>query len=128
YQYLFWDAYYKGLLPPSLSDSKNIRDLRRAQRREKAGLELHLGKWIDQYPSACDLWTYVGYKYFFTVWSDAHAHEPFRARHIDREGADPNIRQAQLNTRKDQEYVRHSETFAKNRSRDRFVQNATGQW
>ena len=128
YQYLFWDAYYKGLLPASLADSKNIRELGRIQRRERAGQELHLGKWLDRFAYACDLWTYIGYNYFFTVWSDAHARQPLRARRFDREGNDPNIHQSQLNVRNDRDYGRSSEETGRNNSRYRFRQGADGQW
>jgi hypothetical protein len=89
---------------------------------------LHLGKWIDQFTYACDLWTYVGYKHFFTVWSDGHAHHPFRPRRLDREGNDPNIRQTQLNIRNDPGYVRSSAESGRNNARYRFVQGKDGQW
>lgn len=128
YGYLFWDAFYKGLLPASVADKGNLREFARGQRRDPAKLEMHLGKWIDARVYACDLWTYIGYKHFFTVWSDGQASTPFAARRRARESIDPNIRQAQLAVRRDAAYTQHSENFGKNQSRARFIEKPPGTW
>lgn len=128
YRYLFWDAYYKGLLPPSVAGSPAVRDLRRAELRDPAALEVHLGQWLDQFAYACDLWTYLGYTRFFTVWADEHRFSPFRPRHLEHEGDDPDIAVSQANIRKDAAYIQHSETFAKNASRNGHVRTPGGKW
>ncbi len=128
YGYVFWDAYYKRLLPRSISASPRIHQFGRDQRRDPALLELHLGKWIDQFAYACDLWTYVGYKYLFTVWANEHWPDPYLPRRFQTDGNDPNIRQTQLRLREDAGYVRHSEEHGRNASRDRFTQLPDGTW
>lgn len=127
YRYIFWDAYYKGLLPASIARASHIRELANSQRRDPLTLETHLGKWTDALAYACDLWTYIGYKHVFTVWSNPHAHDPFRARRHGREGDDPTLAQQQLNVRNDRAYVEHSENHARNMSRASFAFSADGQ-
>lgn len=124
YRYVFWDAYYKGLLPPALADSPAVRDLRWKQLRDPAALEVHLGAWLDQFAYACDLWTYLGYKHAFTVWTDEHRFAPFQARRHEREGDDPNLALYQANTRRDAAYIKHSEEFAKNAAKTGLLQTA----
>lgn len=128
YRYLFWDAYYKGLLPEAVLAGDNIRALARDQRRERNGLELHLGKWLDSHAYACDLWTWIGYDHFFTVWSDAHAHSPFRARRFDGDGDYPNYAKDQLGVRADTKYAQHSERHGREMSHAGFAAGADGQW
>lgn len=82
YRYLFWDAYYKHLLPEFVREFEPVQDLRRREMADASGLELHLGKWLDAQVYACDLWTFVGYNYLFTIWSSEPEvrDSPFKAR------------------------------------------------
>ncbi len=120
YRYIFWDAYYKGLLLPEVAKAPAVQEARHRQMREAGTRETHLGAWLDSYAYANDLWTYISYKYAFTVWVDEQYRNPFRARIHETEGDDPNIAQRQADTRKDAAYVKHSETFAKNTSKNNF--------
>jgi hypothetical protein len=128
YGYLFWDAYYKGLLPSSIAESDRIRDFARAERGTRAGLERHLGAWCDQFAYACDLWTYVGYKYLFTVWADEHWRDPHRPRRLQVDGNDPHIRETQLRLRTDANYLNHTLDSSRKASRDLFQLGADGGW
>ncbi len=126
YNYLFWDAYYKGLLPPSITDSERMRSFARAQRRKPGQRELHLGQWLDQFTYACDWWTYVGHEFFFSVWSDAHAHRPLRPRREDRDDEVADYPEQQLRLRTDAAYAQHSETHGRGASRVGFTFAADG--
>jgi hypothetical protein len=128
YGYVFWDAYYKGLLPTSIADAPRIREFARKQRANAETLETHLGKWIDRFAYACDLWTWISYKYLFTVWADEHWRDPWLPRRHQVDGNDPNIRQTQLAIRRDEKYIRHSEEHGRNASRDRFKKQRDGTW
>ena len=128
YRYVFWDAYYKGLLPRPAPWADRVRALARSERQNPAGLELHLGKWIDQFAYACDLWTWVGYKYFFTVWSDGVAGSITAPRKNYPDGFNPNLRQEQLARRNDQDNARRYEDANRDYATKGFIKNATGQW
>lgn len=128
YRYLFWDAYYKGMLPLSAPWSDRVRDLARSERKDPAGLELHLGKWIDQFSYACDLWTFVGYKYFFTVWSDFAPQTLTVARRAYVDPIDANLAQTQQAFRNDQGYVQRYEAWNKDFATKGFIQDKDGRW
>ena len=128
YRYIFWDAYYKGLLPPAVADAPAVRELRRRQFRDPAALEVHAGAWLDHFAYACDLWTYLGYTQFFTVWSDEHRFAPFAPRRLAREGDDPGIGASQQAIRRDLAYIAHSEQHARRFARTGLMPDATGNW
>ncbi len=128
YRYFFWDAYYKGLLPPSVAGATEIARLRQRQLRDDAGRELHLGKWIDHLAYACDLWTWIGYQHVFTVWTDARRDAPFAPRRLVREHDEANLAIMQANTRRDAAYARHNEAFARAASKERFMRTTDGAW
>jgi hypothetical protein len=128
YRYIFWDAYYKGLLPPSVAQADSVQALRRSHLHDPRALETHLGQWLDQFAYASDLWTHLAYTRAFTVWTDEHRFAPFQPRRHEREGDDPHLAARQAATRLDAAYVDHSERHAKNASRTNFLQNARGQW
>ncbi len=125
YNYLFWDAYYKGLLPPSLAAAPRIQQLGRDQRRNATGLELHLGRWLDSVSYSCELWTHLAY-HDFTVWTPGQAAAPFRPRKLPREGDIPNWAEHQRNARADAEYARHSERSAHEGARVGFKPGVDG--
>jgi hypothetical protein len=128
YRYLFWDAYYKGLLPPTVADAPAVHALRRQHLRNPAALEVHVGQWLDQFAYACDLWSYLGYTKFFTVWTEAHRDAPFAPRHLAREGDDPGIRESQQAHRRDAAYIAHSEKHARTFAHTGLLRDKTGHW
>jgi len=128
YRYLFWDAYYKGLLPLPSPWSDGAKELARGERKDPAGLEMHLGKWTDQFSYACDLWTYVGYKYFFTVWSDFFPQTMTVARREYVDPFDATLAQKQQAFRHDQDYVKRYEDLNKDFATKGFIQDKDGQW
>jgi hypothetical protein len=82
YRYLFWDAYFKGLLPPDPARQKALEALMadRAKGDWKdapsgpdntadAFAELLRRSRLDCYLHFEDFWTTVAYKFFSTVWS-----------------------------------------------------------
>ena len=105
YRYIFWDAYYKGMFRPVTPWIQSVHNRGRTERGTPAGLEMHLGKWMDAKSYACDLWTYIGYNYFFTVWSDRTPLSTFRARNLYSDPDDPNIAKHQADIRQNKEYT-----------------------
>jgi hypothetical protein len=128
YEYVFWDAYYKGMIPLPSPWSDQVRELAKSELKDPAGKELHLGKWADQFTYACDLWTYVGYKYFFTVWTDDTAGSVTRARRLYPEGSNPDLAKTQLARRQDVDYNRKYEGLNKDYSTKGFIRNKEGNW
>lgn len=101
YRYVFWDAYYKGLFPAAVASAPEVRAQRAEELRTAEGLELHLGKWIDSWTYACDLWNFIGYKWLFTAWSNDEFMSPLKPRREYREKDNPAIRQWQRNNEHD---------------------------
>jgi hypothetical protein len=128
YRYVFWDAYYKGMLDLPTPWSDRVRELAKTERKDRAGLELHLGKWTDHFTYACDLWTYVGYKHFFTVWSDFFPQTTTTAR---REYVDPvntALAQKQQAFRDNPAYTKRYEDSNKDYATKGFIKDETGRW
>jgi hypothetical protein len=82
YGYMFWDAYYKGLLIDDPARAGWIRELLRnaTPRSRAASNELRLGAILDSAFRFNDLWSSLGYRRFFTVWNFIARPGPFRAR------------------------------------------------
>ena len=128
YRYLFWEAYYKGLLPSSVADTPAVRALQREQLLDPTALEVHAGQWFDQFAYACDLWTYLGYKNLFTVWTDEHRSAPFAPRRKAHEGDDPGLLASQAAIRRDPAYIAHSEKHARRVARTGLILDRTNRW
>jgi hypothetical protein len=128
YRYVFWDAYYKGLLPSSSPWGEQARLLARQQRRAADTQELHLGKWTDSLTYSCDLWTFIGYYGFFTVWSNRTVYSPFRARRYYQDADDPNMVQRQQDTRHNLEYGRIMEERGRGFCNSGLTQDPNGKW
>ncbi|MDR3400925.1 MAG: hypothetical protein P4L99_00375 [Chthoniobacter sp.] len=65
YAYLFWDAYYKGLLPKEAGAvAENAPGKGTAAQRE-----FQLGRWLNSRFYFNDLWTDVAYQYGSTIWT-----------------------------------------------------------
>lgn len=76
YNYLFWDAYYKGLLP---ADAR--RAARLANEQETPGVrESRLGLRLNSKLLFNDLWTFVSYRYVSTLWTSWLKERSFRPR------------------------------------------------
>ncbi|HEY1764195.1 MAG TPA: hypothetical protein VGF85_04675 [Opitutaceae bacterium] len=128
YRYVFWDAYYKGLLSMPFPWSEGVRTLARDERKDRGGLELHLGKWIDHYTYASDLWTTIGYRYGFTVWSDLSPQAMTTARRNFIERVIPNFADRQRIYRENPKNVRENEAGNRDFSTKGFTRNASGAW
>ncbi len=82
YEYLFWDAYYKNLLLEDPVREARIDELTPrfvGAEREKLH-ERRLGARFDHRLRFNDLWTTVGYRWVFTVWSPFPLGRPFAPR------------------------------------------------
>jgi hypothetical protein len=114
YRYVFWDAYYKGLLPAVVSASPAVRKTKADEMKTSDGEELHLGKWLDAWTYSCDLWTYVGYHWLFTVWSwDGTKETPFKARKDYHEAYETQFLRVQREFRDLKDYDENSENSAR---------------
>jgi|CryBogDrversion2_11_1035321.scaffolds.fasta_scaffold02801_4 hypothetical protein len=109
YRYVFWDAYYKDMLKGDKVWQEDVKLRRSAELKTLPGLELHLGKYIDSYTYACDLWNYIGYRYLMTIWSDSTVGSTFLNRRSYTDAIDPNFAQQQIATRSDKEYTKTME-------------------
>ena len=76
YAFLFWDAYYKGLLPPD-----KRRTARLARGTEADGWqEYKLGRGMNGLCYYNDLWTGLAYERFSTVWTSWLKGRSFQGR------------------------------------------------
>lgn len=80
YGYLFWDAYYKNLFHPNAVEAKQIKRFRSLQLKTNNGIELHLMSYLDSKLYFRNLWNWVGYRYFFTIWNKNAYPLPLQAR------------------------------------------------
>jgi len=87
-----------------------------------------LGKMIDAWTYSCDLWTYVGYKWLFTVWSDDHAASPFKARREYHEEVDPDLAQSRRRNESDAKLIDLAETGNRWIARNGYTQLPDGRW
>jgi hypothetical protein len=90
YEYMFWDAYEKGLLLEDPVREARLRELLgrvRGAGREALD-ERRLGARLDRHLRFNDLWTTVGYRWIFTVWNPLVHDRPFAPR---KTFADPEV-------------------------------------
>lgn len=80
YGYLFWDAYYKGYLKPDPAEKEIINKIRKMQLSTAKGIEKQLFSLLNSVFYYRNLWNWVGYNHFFTVWTDVFAKTPFKPR------------------------------------------------
>jgi hypothetical protein len=64
YRYFYWDAFYKGLLPPAPHREALLRKL--DQGEENAELKRRMR--LDSVCYFTGLWNWLGYRHLFTVW------------------------------------------------------------
>ena len=84
YGYLFWDAHEKKLLAQS-PERDNLINTRLAlmDDKEKTRIaDLKLRMQMDKVLHFQDLWTSIGYRNAFTVWTQGTAGSPFKARRL----------------------------------------------
>lgn len=83
YEHMFWDAHYKGFLLDDPGRAARVRlvraDLTTADRERHD--DRRLGARLDAFLRFNDLWNYLAYDRFMTVWSSLALPTPFRARH-----------------------------------------------
>jgi hypothetical protein len=128
YRYVFWDAYYKGLLPAAVTDAPAVRAQRAEELRTADGLELHLGKWIDSWTYACDLWNYIGYKWLFTAWSNDEFMSPLKPRREYREKDNPALLQWQKNNEHDPVIIARAEAGGLGLAESGYTRQPNGHW
>lgn len=82
FTYVFWDAYYKNLIPSDDAFEAKVHQLQKREFVEHANefTEIHLGAIFDGFTYARDLWTFLDYESFFTLWFAPRADKPFQAR------------------------------------------------
>jgi len=128
YRYIYWDAYYKGMLPMSKAWRERVQLLIEREERDRPGQELHLGKRIDAVAYACDLWSWVGYRGLFTVWADSYPLHPFRPRGAYHEAEDPNMAEHQRHAREAPEYRDLMIERGHGGAKMGYVQDSGGEW
>src|SRR5262249_22566775 len=57
YRYLFWDAYWQGLLRENLAREDWVREVARRRADDEAFWELQRAMWLDHWLRARDLWS-----------------------------------------------------------------------
>jgi hypothetical protein len=77
YRYVFWDAYYKGLLTQR---DEMDGPIERALESRPADPELFLKARLDSVLYFTDLWQWITYEYVSTVWSWETRASPLRPR------------------------------------------------
>lgn len=80
YGYVFWDAYYKHLLPLNNNEKNLVTQLRKQQLRTKEGMEMHIMSYLDSFLYFKALWNWVGYQHVFTLWNAQAATSPFQPK------------------------------------------------
>ncbi|MBI2812348.1 MAG: hypothetical protein HYX67_16175 [Candidatus Melainabacteria bacterium] len=86
----WWDAYFKGLLPNvwQLAMFMNERHLDDTSSQREETAEIKIESFLDSMFYFEDLWSTIGYKSFFTVWTAPTAATFLKPR-IDYEDVDP---------------------------------------
>lgn len=81
YAYIFWDAYYKNLLHLDKIEKKRITKIRKDEMSKREGVELHFMSYLDSLFYFRDFWSWISYRFVFTVWNDFTYRKPFRPRY-----------------------------------------------
>jgi hypothetical protein len=68
YQHFFWDAYYKGLVPPDAAREERMNAVVQKEKSNPAFQEMRLRLALDAAVYANDLWTTVAFRGVNTVW------------------------------------------------------------
>jgi hypothetical protein len=79
YRYLFWDAYWKGLLSQPEEARRSVEAVARALGGD-LDAELRVRMALDALLYFDDLWTFVGYRWVFTAWTELTRDDFLRAR------------------------------------------------
>lgn len=80
YTYLFWEAYYKKMFQPADKEKILINKLKNQQIKTAKGLEEHLMCYLDSLFYFKNLWNWISYRFFFTVWNENSVSQAFKAR------------------------------------------------
>jgi lysophospholipase L1-like esterase len=126
YAYLFWDAYYKGLLPKEAEAvAQNMRNSKSADERE-----FELGRWLNSYLYFNDLWTDVAYQYGSGIWTSWLQGRSFSPRRSLRDWYDKRPRVVPSAEEFAKLLPGHIEALRRRRTvaPDCFQQNSDGSW
>jgi hypothetical protein len=80
YKYLFWDAYYKKLFHPNITEQQQIDNLKKQEMASQEGVEFHLMSYLDSIFYFKNLWNWVTYRFGYTIWSNLTRDDSFKAR------------------------------------------------
>jgi len=80
YRYLFWDAYYKGLLTEDAGRRAALDLFAKLRAGDEDFAELRRETRLDSFFYYNDLWNAVAYEKLFTVWSTVVRDRPFTPR------------------------------------------------
>lgn len=79
YEYVYWEAAAAGKLTPYAPRDAAIAYFESPASRERSG-ELHRAAWFNRWLHFQDLWTDIGYRQVFTVWSAVGRKSPWAPR------------------------------------------------
>jgi hypothetical protein len=102
YKYLYWDAYYKGILPVDQDERVKASRLRWQEMQTLSGLEMHAYAILDGIFYFSSVKNYLSYHVISPDWT-AVIGWPFMRREWYREGHDPNIALIQQQVAADKE-------------------------
>lgn len=86
YQYLLWDAYWKGMLTDDAARAEQLSAILEARRTDPTFVELQRRMQLDRTLHFQDLWTTLAYTHLSTIWhqrADAWFLKPRRAYPTD---------------------------------------------
>lgn len=126
YSYLFWDAYYKGLLSRDAQRTARLT----GETTTSSDRELKLGRELNSRLYFNDLWTFVSYRYVSTVWTSWLKGRSFEPRRNLRDWYDKRPRAETGEAAFEQMLPGHLDALRHRKALlpERFVQNAGGKW
>jgi hypothetical protein len=128
YDYLFWEAWHRGLLP--LAEPRAALVRRRAERlaRQPEGAARQLAARLDSLTHANDLWNWVSHDLFNPVWTLSLPGMPFLPRRLYRDEEQPDLATLPQRVRADPRLVAQYEEENRNFARAGRVLGPDGKW
>lgn len=126
YSYLFWDAYYKGLLSADAHRAARLS----GETTSASERELKLGRQLNSKLYFNDLWTFVAYRYVSTVWTSWLKGRSFEPRRNLRDWYDKRPRVMAEESEFQKMLPGHLDALRHRKAlqADRFAQDADGKW
>jgi hypothetical protein len=126
YCYLFWDAYYKGLL---LDDAPRAARLAHSA-DEDEWREFKLGRRMNGLFHFNDLWTCIAYRHFSTVWTSWLKNRSFQARQRLPDWYDQRLARKSKKHGFEEMLPEHLDALRRRKSiaADRFHRSDEGRW